>query len=77
MKKRVFTSASEEKYYDKYTYNNTSSITYGRVELGDATNETSTVLKSYTGMLASSYFIYPWFNRGGHYSTGYNVGVFT
>ena len=75
-----FTSAPEEKYYDKYTYG-TSAATHSRCKLGDATKETLTTFGSAGGGWYSddaSFVVstYPWVFRGNYYSTGSNAGVF-
>ena len=63
-------SFPESKYYDIYKYS--SSGDYTRYHLGDATTET----KGWNGDYA--YFVssrYPWFLRGGAYSTGAGAGA--
>ena len=75
-----FTSAPEDKYYDKYTYN-TSYTDHARGKLGDATKETLVTFGSGTGGWYNDYapFVgsgYSWFYRGGLYSYGSNAGVF-
>ena len=67
------------KYYDSYTYN-TSSSTYTRGRLGDATVEMAPSSSSNTSWY-SDYANFPgssssWFRRGGGYASGTNAGAF-
>ena len=75
-----FLNVPEEKYYDKYTYGE-SSTTHGRGKLGDATKETLAIFGSTTGGWYSDQanFVYignSWFLRGVNYGSGANAGVF-
>ena len=68
------------KYYDLYEYD-TSSISYQRGHLGDATREILTVvgnsLKSWNSDSSSfPTYIGPWISRGGSYSTTSGAGIF-
>jgi len=63
-----FTSAPEEKYYDKYTYDSSNS-THGRGKLGDATKETLLAFGNVIGGWYSDFARFPsgdqaWFVRG-------------
>ena len=74
-----FTSAPEDKYYDKYTYG--TSLAHARGKLGDATKETLTTFGSSTGGWYSDYAYFvsasdSWFPRSGSYSDGSSAGVF-
>ena len=74
-----FSSAPNAKYYDKYTYDS-SSTSHGRGKLGDATKETLSSFGSVTGGWYSDYAIFvrssdSWFVRGGGYEGSY-AGVF-
>ena len=69
----------ESKYYDVYNYS-TSDTDYSQRILGDATGE----MGSFQNYVSSwyndiSYFVcsrYPWFGRGGSYSSGSGAGAF-
>ena len=66
------------KYYDSYTYN-TSSSTYTRGRLGDATVEmapTGTTGNWYSDYASFPYSSYSWFLRGGYFSIGASAGAF-
>ena len=68
-----FSSAPEEKYYDKYT-NDTVNTTYSRGKLGDATKETRSWYND------GDYFVYPsysWFSHGGSCNSDTSAGVFS
>ena len=69
----------EEKYYDKYI-RGTSSKTYNRRILGDATGEmgpfASGISSWYSNRLYFVYNYYPWFKRGNMYNSGNNAGIF-
>ena len=76
-----FTTAPEEKYYDKYIYG-ISNTTHSRGRLGDAMKETLTTFGSAFGGWYSdfAYFVYssnPCVTRGGAYVSGSNAGVFS
>ena len=72
------TSTPLAKYYDSYTYND-SSTTYTRGRLGDATVEMAPTgnrgnwYSDYARFLKSSY---SWFRRGGVYGYGTDAGAF-
>ncbi len=75
-----FSEAPEEKYYDKYTYNS-SSTTHSRGKLGDATKETLSTYGNINGGWYSDYANFvrsagPWFLRGGGYGNVALSGVF-
>ena len=75
-----FSSAPEDKYYDKYTYD-TDDKNYGRGKLGDATMEILLAFGSDAGGWYGDYThfitsIHPWFLRGGYYGDFSSAGVF-
>ena len=75
-----FESAPEDKYYDKYTYDDALS-SHSRGKLGDATKETLSTFGISTGSWYSDYsdFVYsstPWFARGSRYYRSFNSGAF-
>ncbi len=77
----------DERFFDKYEYN-TSTTTYNKGILGDATKEMgpfqSMGYGSQTRYISSWYddeswfvnYVTPWFIRGGYYSHGTDAGVF-
>ena len=76
-----FTTSPLAKYYDKYSYNTSSSsqasITRGR--LGDATKEVTKAFTS-SGLWEGSYWYFPnsgdsWFLRGGGANNSYYYGI--
>ena len=78
-----FTTAPESKYYDSYAYS-TSSSADSRGYLGDATKETD-YWNDDSRSLAYFYEsssnpennqAYPWFRRGGYYSSTSSAGIF-
>ena len=76
-----FESAIDDKYYDKYTYND-AYLTHSRGKLGDATKE---VLLTYGGNTGGWYGDYsnlltydsPWFVRGGYYHSAFSASAFS
>lgn len=75
-----FSSAPEDKYYDKYTYDD-DWLTHSRGKLGDATKETLSTFGSRNGGWYgnSAHFTNSsnsWFGRGGNYNDGNLAGVF-
>ena len=67
-----FSSAPEDKYYDKYT-NDTVNTTYSRGKLGDATKETRSW---YSDVSYLVYSRYSWFGRGGSHNLDTSAVVF-
>ena len=68
-----------KRYYDKYSYDASSSTTYTRGKLGDATKEmapTGTSGNWYSDYAFFPYISNPWFVRGGCYSSGAYAGTF-
>ena len=75
-----FSSVPDAKYYDKYTYDS-SSTSHGRGKLGDATKETLSSFGSVSGGWYSDHADFAssepsWFLRGGEYNDGSSAGVF-
>ena len=75
-----FSSAPNAKYYDKYTYDS-SSTSHGRGKLGDATKETLSSFGSASGGWYSDYANFvnsgsSWFIRSGYCGNGSVAGVF-
>ena len=75
-----FSSVPDAKYYDKYTYDS-SSTSHGRGKLGDATKETLSSFGSVSGGWYSDHADFAssepsWFLRGGEYDDGSSAGVF-
>ena len=75
-----FSSTPEEKYYDKYTYDDTLN-SHSRGKLGDATKETLSTFGTDSGGWYddNSWFVssmFSWFGRGGHHTHTSSAGVF-
>ena len=75
------TFSPDEKYYDAYTYDDSSYTTHGRGKLGDATKETLKNFGNSTGGWHSgyAYFLYSsssWFGCGGSASSGASASLF-
>ena len=75
-----FASQIDDKYYDSYTYGE-SSTSQSRGKLGDATKETLTTFGNYQGGWYSdyAYFVnsnHSWFHRGGNNLDGDVAGIF-
>ena len=67
------------KYYDSYTYDGSSSGTYKRGRLGDATTEVTIVGTSDKWYSDNASFLgssFAWFIRGSYYANGTNAGAF-
>jgi len=87
-----FTNSEWNKYYDRYSNNSTSMVTYNKRILGDATGEMGTfglpsaadpdgTKDRQRGSWYSdwAHFVtkdYPWFKRGGYYVNGNLAGIF-
>ena len=77
-----FSSAPEDKYYDKYTYD-TDNETHGRGKLGDATKETLSTFGSNDGGSWYGDFSHlvrstgNWINRGSNHYYSYDAGAFS
>ena len=76
-------SSTTAKYIDTYAngWSPSDQIAYNRARLGDATGEVvssngSAWNNDYATFVHSSYSPYPWFVRGGTYSSGSDAGVF-
>ncbi len=76
-----FTSAPEDKYYDKYSYGPANWL-HARGKLGDATKETLITFGNNTGGWYNDYAYIvssgdSWFHRGGFYGNGAIAGAFS
>jgi hypothetical protein len=76
-----FSTAPTAKYYDSYSYSESTYTDHARGLLGDATKETLKTFGSETGGWNSDYAflpsgVYSWFVRGGYASYGVSAGVF-
>ena len=68
-----FSILPDNKYYDRYTTNKSSTACNGGVCYGHALSETSGWYSGYAYMVTSSF---PWTPRGSYYYSGSNAGVF-
>ena len=75
-----FSVQPDSKYYNSYTYSDSSYTTHGRGKLGDATKETLKIYGNASGGWYGDYTYFPytslsWFTRGG-YNYGSGAGIF-